>query len=131
MSSAPLPPRPGPAPPDFHFPFAEAARALDAIEDLIDDIASMVSRHRSAAVSARVGFEGRARREFDAAFESLMSDFDDARTNLANDAAVLDAAIQTARVRQRQARDAIAAHQRAVVTYQRAVDAQRAAARAR
>lgn len=63
---------PGPPPPEFEFPFAEAEAALAAIGELADELTDVVRVHRAAVDDARVNFEGRTRREFDAAFEEVV-----------------------------------------------------------
>jgi hypothetical protein len=125
-----LPRHPGPAPTEFRFPFAEAAAAQAAIDGLVDDIASMLSVHRSAVVSARVDFSGQTRQEFDAAFESVTGELDSAKSSLDADAAALEDAIATARIRRQSSLDAIAEHSRAMSSYNTAVAEANAAVRA-
>lgn len=49
---------PGPRPELFEFPFAEATAALDAIEDLVDDLVRLEQRQGDASAAIRVGWEG-------------------------------------------------------------------------
>jgi hypothetical protein len=70
----PRPPDPGPRPAGFEFPFAAAARALAAIDELTARWRSVARAHAQAAEVATVGFEGRTRELFDAELGVALGD---------------------------------------------------------
>lgn len=108
----------GPRPEPFEFPFAEASSALQATNELIDDLRSMVSTHTAAAGAARVGFAGAAREQFDTGLEASLEAVEDQVVTLNRDAGALEAMIREARHRRTMSAEAIATYDAALRAHQ-------------
>jgi hypothetical protein len=66
------PRHPGPRPPAFSFPFAEATGAREAIVSAAARLQATIRLHELAFAPAVEGFEGRSRHEFERGLEAVL-----------------------------------------------------------
>ena len=98
---------PGPRPTEFTYPFEQARAALDAIDELIDELASCAADHEAATAEACVGFEGASRRAFERLMGEALSTMAAHRSQLDGDAQELRAQLDVAHQRRRDREDAM------------------------
>lgn len=82
MAADVRPPHPGDAPTPFHFPFDEAQRAIDEIDELVDDLRALRTTWETARDGITV-FVGRTA-------DTFRADFGDGMTALGDHIADLD-----------------------------------------
>jgi hypothetical protein len=82
-------PHPGPQPPLFEFPFAEARAALDAIESLVAALSSGARAHEQAAALPRRSFDGASRDAHERWLADVLDEVRGQRNLLEDDAAYL------------------------------------------
>lgn len=105
MADPDAPTHPGPRPSAFVFPFAEAATAASAIEDMIEEIQHVIDTHEREVDAATADFRGEAATSFLTRFDDDMADLRTLKSDLVTEQTELDAAITTAMER-KEARDA-------------------------
>jgi hypothetical protein len=106
------PRHPGPRPPGFSYPYAEAARARSAIVQAASRLQAMVRIHRLALPPALDGFEGRTRQEFEPRLAEVLEACEAHAEALLSQADLLDHELEVARRREDAAREARARWQR-------------------
>jgi hypothetical protein len=89
-------PHPGPQPPPFEFPFAEARAALDAIEALVDALSRGARAHEQAAALPPRAFEGASRDAHERWSADVLDELRGQRSLLDDDAAHLRHRLLTA-----------------------------------
>ena len=107
-------PHPGPRPSAFVFPFAEAAAAASALEDMIEEVQSVIDRHETEVEPATVNFSGDSAQAFLTRFADEMSDLRTLKTDLVTEQSELQDAITIAEERREAADAAIAEWQQAL-----------------
>lgn len=99
-------PHPGPQPPTFFYPFAEARAAAVAADDLADDLAQLADRHEQAAAVATVGFTGRTATAFETQLRETIAGLREEVAALRAQADALEADLASARRREEQSAQA-------------------------
>jgi hypothetical protein len=87
---------PGPQPALFAYPFAEARRAKQALEDAAARLQSTVRSHRLALGPAMQGFEGRTRHEFEPRLLAVLEGLEEHARALLSQADLLAHELDTA-----------------------------------
>jgi hypothetical protein len=100
------PRHPGPRPPGFSYPFAEAGRAREATREAGYRLQAMVRVHRLSLASALVGFEGRTRVGFEQGIRAVLDRCEAHAQALLCQAELLDHEFAVARRREEQAVEA-------------------------
>lgn len=115
----PRPPHPGARPPRFDYPFAEAAAAQRAAEDLADELCRLRDQHDEAWATVEAGvFEGRTADDLRRRLGGLLGAVDDHIVALRHQAAGLADELALAHQRKRENDQAIAAYDAALRAWQ-------------
>jgi hypothetical protein len=87
--------------PPVDFDFAAAEAAADACREMAERLDLVMAERPRAGETARAGWEGSARKDFDAISDALRSEGADLRTQLLSTASQIEAAAEDARAENR------------------------------
>lgn len=99
LSPFPWPVAPGPQPPPLSFPFAQAARVVDHLEALLEDLDRVLDRHRDLVEHASIDFEGRSADAFRGRTDLLLRRWLAERDRVARELESVEEQVAAARVR--------------------------------